>query len=279
MLSFYFVFGFACTIPSAEHTFNSLIQGMLLENNIPVGDILDVGADKGEWSCLYACSDSSRTVHAVDPSKKNLDDLSCENVHNIEKHVMMLDKHSSSRIEYSSGYLHKGMKVKKSAKGNVEVSTVDELFKTKKIGFMHLDVEGFELNVLYGSLGVLKRDRPILSVEVFMYDMASTKSLLQFLEKENYSLYVVHEICGWRKDCRNIICLPKELIYELNFSPILNIAARSETIKRVNSTTIFNYKANTYLRGFYDTTRALIDQGSFICNTKGKKWKQNTPCD
>lgn len=83
---------------------------------------------------------------------------------------------------------------------------------------MHLDVEEFELNVLHGSLNVLKRDRPILSVEVFMNGLHK----LQFFEKEDYSLYVVHEICGWRKDCRNIICLPKELIHELNVSPILN---------------------------------------------------------
>ena len=51
-----------------ERSFNAIVFSLFKQGYLPAGDVLDVGAHDGSFSCMYACFDTNRTVHAVDPS-------------------------------------------------------------------------------------------------------------------------------------------------------------------------------------------------------------------
>lgn len=62
------------------------------------------------------------------------------------------------------------------------------------VDLIKIDVEGFEMNVLLGLLGILKRCKPILFIELdndnLMEKKFSAKELVCFLENLNYKIYI-----------------------------------------------------------------------------------------
>lgn len=52
------------------------------------------------------------------------------------------------------------------AKQEILVLTLNKLFKNKKIDFLKIDVEGFELEVLQGSTETIDKNRPVVIIEV-----------------------------------------------------------------------------------------------------------------
>ena len=60
------------------------------------------------------------------------------------------------------------------ASGNLHVYRLDELFVEhwpgERLGFAHFDVEGAEADVLEGAANVIRRDRPVFTVEVFVHN-------------------------------------------------------------------------------------------------------------
>jgi len=48
----------------------------------------------------------------------------------------------------------------------VKMVTLDKAFESKKVGLIKMDVEGFEAEVLKGAIKILKRDKPVLLVEI-----------------------------------------------------------------------------------------------------------------
>jgi hypothetical protein len=57
-----------------------------------------------------------------------------------------------------------------------------------KVNLIKIDVEGAELDVLKGSCGVLKRDMPILLVEVHFGCYWKPETLYELLRKLGYNL-------------------------------------------------------------------------------------------
>lgn len=91
--------------------------------------------------------------------------------------------------------------------------SVDRLFHDQPLGFAHFDVEGEELNVLRGAVHVIRRDRPVFTVELHVHQSHSeTQALLSFIAHLGYSSFMVESDgpCGLRFDCRNLICVPHE---------------------------------------------------------------------
>ena len=66
---------------------------------------------------------------------------------------------------------------------DVPVRTIDSLFAEwgSSLGFAHLDVEGSEQAAIGGMREVLRRDRPVLSVEVHAGDRKTAPPLLELL--------------------------------------------------------------------------------------------------
>lgn len=95
----------------------------------------------------------------------------------------------------------------------INATTFDILYEKKEIDnitFIHIDVEGLELNVLNGSKKVIDIFRPIVVFEVHLNQpIPSKEDMINFFKNRNYIVYIIDERCG-RKDCRNLLSIPNE---------------------------------------------------------------------
>ena len=150
-----------CEKPNAEGIFNSIIQSLLTENRVPKGDVLDVGANDGQWTKLYACCDKSRTVHAVDPDPRRMEygrknpKIFGENVRFHHYGVSNVNGNISlpipGRSEYvSNPKMDASLRVTNQGNRplmNLEIITISDFFEKivrSRPGFLHIDVEGNE---------------------------------------------------------------------------------------------------------------------------------------
>ena len=83
-------------------------------------------------------------------------------------------------------------------KNKVHVSSIDHIFKKKGgIDILKIDVEGYELNVLMGSIKLIKQNKiKLIIIEITnhkMYKSYSSKKIENFLKKNNYNLFSKHK--------------------------------------------------------------------------------------
>jgi len=118
-----------------------------------------------------------------------------------------------------------------------KIYTLDSLFydKGERLGLLHLDVEGFEFDVLKGGLQTLRAYKPIMTTEVRVHkDPEYTKELLELLDTEGYDSYVINEVCGYpHMDFRNILNIPRGLSLKFSESDTANMLLATEAITRV----------------------------------------------
>lgn len=134
---------------------------------------LDIGANKGVYS--YFLSWLCWHVHAFEPNPKLYRVLSRGVGHNVTAHPIALANFSGTaelRVpRRSKGYSNQGSTLSAISAGEdyaavqVRAARLDELGLTD-IGFIKIDVEGFELEVLEGGAEILKCDRPNLLIEL-----------------------------------------------------------------------------------------------------------------
>ena len=132
-----------------------------------------------------------------------------------------------------------------SARGSdvFRVHRIDDLFaeqwRGETLGFMHLDVEGGELDVLNGARATIMRDRPMFTVEAFVHNHANaTAELMSTIEQLGYVSLMVEEQCGIPADCRNILNLPRERIAHFDQSVTLMLAMAGSQVYQVLPRTI-----------------------------------------
>ena len=134
---------------------------------------LDVGANKGVYA--YAMLAHSAAVHAFEPNPKVFAVLQQWAKDRVQLHQVALSSTSGSADllvpKTKAGYSNQGASLSavkvKGEHGTVRIDAVrlDEL-EMPPIGFIKIDVEGFELAVLKGAAETLRRDRPNLLIEI-----------------------------------------------------------------------------------------------------------------
>jgi FkbM family methyltransferase len=134
---------------------------------------LDVGANKGVWS--MALSRLVDEVHAFEPNPKMFRVLDRALGGRVHTHQIALSDRTGVaefRVPKTrKGYSNQGgsLSTTKVAgpHGALEVPTrrLDDL-DIRNVGFMKIDVEGFEAEVIRGATETIRRDRPILVVEM-----------------------------------------------------------------------------------------------------------------
>lgn len=180
--------GIHCLKPMEhELTFNNLAQALFVEHLMPPGDILDIGAEFGEWSCMYACfgHHSNRSVIAVEPSIREFERMVKCNYPNIKKfNKGMGAVHSRIQFDADRIGMVQELSLYYNSNGNVEITTVDDFFMKELQsfpGFMHIDVEGNELDLLKGAQQIIKNYSPIIAFEVhLLYNETFTKEILTY---------------------------------------------------------------------------------------------------
>lgn len=155
---------------------------------------LDIGAWWGPWT--YWLSRRATSVHTFEPVPyiaKFLKSVSAPNVtiHN----VALSDKADSAVLHVPSGgtgsegrsTLHEPPFA--GAKDiTVEVMPLDEVQLPDRIGFMKVDVEGHEMQVLEGAVETIKKHKPTLLVEVESHNDRQTRveDVVGFLADQGY---------------------------------------------------------------------------------------------
>ena len=126
---------------------------------------------------------------------------------------------------------------------NVEV--LDQLvgssgaWNGERLGLLHLDVEGSELDALMGSVDTLRRDLPLLTLELHVHQDADySHRLLSATAALGYDAFVVEEMCGIRADCRNLICIPRARLAKFTRSPTLDLVTAARKLFYVDAASI-----------------------------------------
>ena len=84
---------------------------------------------------------------------------------------------------------------------DVEIDSMDNIFKNIPIDFVKIDVEGFEYEVLLGAEEVIKKYKPKFIIEThpkYLEDLGSSEEeVISFMEKHGYTsnLFFVRDDC------------------------------------------------------------------------------------
>jgi FkbM family methyltransferase len=74
-----------------------------------------------------------------------------------------------------------------------------------EVGFMHLDVEGYEMKVLLGPQQMIEQDKPIVVFENHVLSQPAAP-MINFLADRGYKVYMINESNpGSNPDCRNFV--------------------------------------------------------------------------
>lgn len=180
----------------------------MIKRLIHHGDhVVDVGAHEGYISLFMSqLVGQMGRVYSFEPNQENLDflrrNIRLNSITNIEVFEMALsDKKAKMTLYYDSDMGAWGslihfphFKTKKTVK--CDVDTLDHLFEHReKIGFIKIDTEGNELNVLIGAKRILCEDNPHIMFEVNLTFWAqlgySIDTLFNLLTGYGYELFVV----------------------------------------------------------------------------------------
>ncbi|MDA0786814.1 MAG: FkbM family methyltransferase [Proteobacteria bacterium] len=160
---------------------------------------VDVGANKGVWTWFLA--DLASRVYAYEPNPKLFNILKRNVAANVEAHQIALsdkDGVAELRVPHShKGYSNQGAslsvtKVDGAYLGvDVEARRLDGLM-LENVGFIKIDVEGFEAEVIGGALDTIRRDKPVMVVESEeVHIKRDVEVLLRFVEALGYETYIL----------------------------------------------------------------------------------------
>lgn len=197
-------------------------------------DVIDVGANVGFYTVLFAQKLDKAKVLAIEPTLNSLQRL-YKNIqlNNVTDKTIVFEGAASDhngrgeiktligREEYSTlgRWEHPSVKNEKFNAYETEVTTVDNLVRKYSLepGFIKIDVEGLEYSVLKGAKTTLEKKRPVilseLSYNLLKQNGSSSIEVIKFIESLNYIVANAEapEIKPEIKELTNILCIPKEL--------------------------------------------------------------------
>lgn len=197
-------------------------------------DAIDIGANVGFYTVLFAKNLNSKKVLSIEPTQNALKYL-YKNIqlNKIEDKVIVFegavsDEYGNTEIkilegreEYSTlgGWSHPSISKEKYVFQKVKVETIDNLVMQYSLepGFMKVDVEGVELLVFEGSQKVLETYRPVilseLSNPLLKENGSSSTEVIDFIKRYDYEVIDVFspDISPGTRDFTNILCIPKEM--------------------------------------------------------------------
>ncbi|SVE01763.1 uncharacterized protein METZ01_LOCUS454617, partial [marine metagenome] len=168
--------------------------------------IFDVGANRGEYSKALIPQFEHTKFHLFEPAKRTFEvlDQALPDSPQVEKNNIALGRISGKRELFKEGQISRIASLSKLSVTNaiytelVEVTTLDEyvhMHNIKKIDLLKIDVEGHELDVLYGGSSLLS-DNKIRFIQFefgeFNIDTRITfQELFTYLKSFGYTTYIV----------------------------------------------------------------------------------------
>ena len=210
-----------------------LVNLVLKHLNINL-DAIDVGANIGFYTVLFAKKLNSGRVLSIEPTKNALNRL-YKNIklNNVMDRVIVFEgavsdcvsscqiKTMNGKEEYSTlgKWCHPCIEKENFITYKIEVSTIDNLVKEFSLepGFIKIDVEGVEHLVLKGAKSTLMEKRPVilseLSNPLLKQNSSSSLDVINFLKSLDYVVLNAEdsEIKPEFIEFTNILAIPVEL--------------------------------------------------------------------
>jgi FkbM family methyltransferase len=176
----------------------------LIENYLTNEDIVfDIGTNMGFYTIWMSkfCNVNGK-IHCFEPDCKNFRRLNRNIIINHLQNVTQINQCAVSdyngHVNFTEGKDGENHIVNSGSQSTVKVKSIrlDDyvlLHKILQIAYMKIDVEGFELSVLKGSIELLKNKKiDIIQLEIngqLINSYTDVKELIDLLEFYNYSLY------------------------------------------------------------------------------------------
>jgi FkbM family methyltransferase len=213
-----------------EHELQNLYQGRahhevifrrihtyMIENNILKDNFIDLGAWIGDNTIPWA-KKISGTIYAIDPSPYNcawIDLISHSNgLENVKIIITAISEAVQElRTNENEMLFHCSFVYDTNSQGSTRVLSVSldhlhDIGLITNIGYIHLDVEGMEYQVLRGGGTLIDKYRPIITFEQHL-ELDDVPKTVQFLQDRGYNVYMIDEVLpGCRLDCRNFLAFP-----------------------------------------------------------------------
>lgn len=165
----------------------------------PARDAIDVGANKGVWTHLLARR--ARRVHAFEPNPKLFGVLRRGLAANAEAHpVAAADRDGEAELRIPrgpKGYSNQRASLSPAQAGDsygsvtVPVRRLDS-YGFRDIGFIKIDVEGYEAEVIAGAAELIARERPVLVVEMEeIHTRRPIEEMIAGVERLGYTGYAL----------------------------------------------------------------------------------------
>jgi len=174
-------------------------------------DALDIGVYRGVYS--YKLSKYFKTVHSFEPNpllypylEKNLKKI----INNMRLYNLALsDTNGTSELklpvrsksifkdnieelfQLGAATMHPKNTIENFKKVPIKMKKLDDIEINNKIGFIKIDVEGHEKNVLKGGLKTISINKPILLIEIQeKHTKKPIEDTINFMKTYNYNAYV-----------------------------------------------------------------------------------------
>ncbi len=163
------------------------------------GLLCDIGSYDGLDSirAIDYFSNSVLEILAFEPNKENY--VRCTNnlVNYPSVRVFRLGVSSQNGKEYIEGS-GEGAHLSDNGRGMVETVALDDFIGDKKVGFIKMDIEGEEENVLVGAEEIIKKNKPIIALSVYHKCCDIWRIPMKLLElNPDYKLFFSHHTLSW----------------------------------------------------------------------------------
>lgn len=156
----------------------------IIEKTMKNSVVLDIGANIGNHTLYFLNECNAQFVYCFEPADDTFQILTNNIIINhLEDRVQLMhvgvgSVSGNARIkqqrQHDTGYTQ----LEKSETGDITIVAIDDLDIRKNIGFIKIDVEGFELEVIKGLENTLKKDKPLIMIEVWNQNSEEIMSIL-----------------------------------------------------------------------------------------------------
>jgi FkbM family methyltransferase len=200
-----------------EPLLRAIANHLIANEIIPKGSgIIDLGSWIGDNALPWSMSFPG-IVYAIDPSDENIAFIKSVSVLNGITNIVAIQA-AVSDSEESLGTLgdptHCCLQPVDQHSENsdlslVTISTTLDLLHQEgvigEVGFMHLDVEGYEMKVLLGAQQMIEKYKPVVMFESHVLSQP-TIPMINFLADLGYKVFMINETHpGANPDCRNFV--------------------------------------------------------------------------
>ena len=173
-------------------------------------DALDIGVYRGVYT--YKLSENFKTVHSFEPNpllypflEKNLNKI----IKNIKLYnVALSDKNDETELklplrttsmfkdnieelfQLGAATMHPDNKIEKYKNIPIKTKRLDDIGIKNAIGFIKIDVEGHEIEVIQGGEKTIKDNKPVLLIEIEKrHSQRNVEESISIIKKYGYNCY------------------------------------------------------------------------------------------